>query len=130
MQLRPRHFILLAVVLGLFVFNIIRNRQRQHELLREQQQTQTQTTGATAAAWSAFDQAAALRDAPDEKFQPAFTALRSATEGATPGQDPLALRDVRACKTWLVFYRNPEWRANSKKHIDGCTKYHRDTDAQ
>ncbi len=129
MQLRPRHFVLLAVVIGLFVFNIVRHRRQQHQLLLEQQQTQSTATGALAVAWSVYDHAASLRDAPDAQFQAAFAALRSATEADIPNQTPLALSDIRACKTWLYFYRNPEWRANATKHINGCTKYHRDTTA-
>ena len=122
MQLRPRHYILLAVIIGLFVFNIVRHRRDQKAALRE-------TNALATPAWSAFDKAAALRDAPDDDFQPAFTALRAATEG--PANDvpdvAQALTDVRACKTWLVFYRNPQWRSNAKKHVNGCTQFHRDT---
>ncbi len=125
MQLRPRHYVLLAVVIGLFVFNIVRSHNRKKAELAALQQTNV----LAGPAWAAFDKAAALRDAPDAEFQPAFTALRSATEGpSTEAPDVAqALTDVRACKTWLVFYRTPNWRANSKKHVDGCAQYHRDT---
>ena len=122
MQLRPRHFILLAVVIGLFVYNIIHHRHQQRAALQ-------QTNTLADPAWSAFDKAAALRDAPDATFQPAFATLRTATEGpATTAPDiEQALSPVRACKTWLYFYRTPQWRDNATKHINGCTKYHRDT---
>jgi hypothetical protein len=119
MQLRPRHFILFAVIIALFAYNVVRYH-HQH------QATTPQTTATAAPAWSVFDKAAALRDAPDADFQPAFTTLRTATEApdASPND---GLTDVRACKTWLVFYRNPQWRPNATKHINGCLKYHRDT---
>jgi hypothetical protein len=122
MQLRPRHYVLLAVIIGLFVFNIVRHRRDQKAALRE-------TNALATPAWTAFDKAAGLRDAPDADFQPAFTALRSATEGPTTDAPDIAqaLTDVRACKTWLVFYRNPQWRSNAKKHVNGCTQFHRDT---
>lgn len=122
MQLRPRHYVLLTVIIGLFIFNIVRHRRDQKAALRE-------TNALSTPAWTAFDKAAALRDAPDADFQPAFTALRSATEGPTTDAPDIAqaLTDVRACKTWLVFYRNPQWRSNAKKHVNGCTQFHRDT---
>jgi len=125
MALRPRHYVLLAVVIGLFVFNIVRS----HNRKRAEQAALQQTNTLAAPAWAAFDTAAGLKDAPDAEFQPAFTALRNATEGpSTEASDMvLALTDVRACKTWLVFYRTPNWRANAKKHVDGCSQYHRDT---
>jgi len=125
MQLRPRHYVLLAVVIGLFVFNIVRS----HNRKKAEQAALQQTNALAGPAWAAFDKAAGLKDAPDADFQPAFTALRNATEGpSTESSDMvLALTDVRACKTWLVFYRTPSWRANAKKHVDGCAQYHRDT---
>jgi hypothetical protein len=121
MQLRPRHFVLLAIVIGLFVFNIIQYRRRHNAELRSEQ-----PNAVTVAAWSAFDHAAALRDAPDGQFLPAFNALRSATEGdaTTPYGDAFA--QVRACKTWLLFYRQPQWQANARKHVDDCAANHRD----
>jgi hypothetical protein len=38
-----------------------------------------------------------------------------------------ALTDVIHCKIWLNFYRNPVWQSNARKHVLGCTMYHRDT---
>jgi hypothetical protein len=125
MPLRPRHFVLLAILIGVFVFNIVQRNHRKKVELAELRQVNS----LAAPAWDAFDKAAGLRDAPDAQFQPAFTALRNATEG--PGTDAAdivqAQTDVRACKTWLVFYRTPSWRSNAKKHVDGCSQYHRDT---
>ena len=125
MPIRPRHYILLAAVLGLFIFNIVRYHRQKQANLAALQQTGTLSTPA----WSAFDKAAALRDAPDPAFQTAFAGLRAATEGPNTDAPDIAqaLTDVRACKTWLVFYRNPQWRANAQKHVNGCAQYHRDT---
>ena len=123
MKLQPRHFVLLAVILALFGWNIFRAHQRHQQELKSFQQSNS----AAASAWSAYDHASALRDAPDDQFQPAFTALRSATEGDVADQNAQALTAVRSCKTWLVFYRNPQWRSNARKHVDGCTKFHLDT---
>jgi hypothetical protein len=124
MQLRPRHYILFFLVVGLFVFNIVRNRKHKVPV--------TQQPGAPTSAWSAYDTAAALRDAPDAQFQPAFQNLRTLTE--TPENAPASAApedaNLRACKTWLVFYRNPQWRENAKKHVAGCTQFHRDAVAQ
>jgi hypothetical protein len=124
MQLRPRHYILLAVVIALFVYNIIKHRHDEHARLAA-----IQANPLAAPAWAAYDKAAALRDAPDDQFNPAFTALRTATEG--PGTEApdmaQALIDVVHCKIWLNIYRTPDWRSKAQKHIDGCTKFHRDT---
>jgi hypothetical protein len=124
MQLRPRHYILLAVVVGIFVFNVIKHR---HD---NQLRTSVAAPDPIAApAWAAYDKAAALRDAPDVQFQPAFTALRAATEGqnADAVSSSQSMADVIHCKIWLNFYRNPTWQPNARKHVLGCAQFHRDT---
>src|ERR1700727_820261 len=79
MNLRPRHYILLAVVIGLFIFNIVRHRRDQRNL--------TSTNNAPAPvvmttprintpAWVAFDHAASLRDDPPATFAPALHDLQ------------------------------------------------------
>jgi hypothetical protein len=123
MRLRPRHYILLAVVIGLFIFNVIKHR-------RDTKAAQAPTQNAlTAPAWAAYDKAAALKDAPDDQFKPAFEALRAVTEGPDAQQPDKAqaFTDVVNCKTWLYFYRTPSWRPNAIKHINGCVQFHRDT---
>jgi hypothetical protein len=125
MQLRPRHYVLLAIVIGLFIYNIVQYRRKKDARLAALRQT----NALAVPAWAAFDKAAALRDAPSSQFQPAFDALRAATEGPSTDAPDVAqaLIDVRACKTWLLFYRNPAWQSNARKHVNGCTQYHQDT---
>jgi len=125
MQLKPRHLVLLAIILLIFAYDIYRSHQRKQQEAHDLQQTNS----VAATAWTAYDHAASLRDASEDQFQTAFTSLRNATEGPTADQNAQALTDVRTCKTWLVFYRNPQWRDNAKKHVDGCVQYHRDTAA-
>ncbi len=125
MQLRPRHYILLVVVISLFVYNVIKHRHDE----RARQAALQSTNSLAAPAWAAYDKTAALRDAPEAQFQPAFTDLRSATEGPDAQQPDKAqaLTDVIACKTWLLFYRTPSWRHNAQKNVNGYIKFHRDT---
>jgi hypothetical protein len=123
MQLRPRHFILLAVVIGLFVFNIVKHRRD-----NQARNIAPVSSPTTAAAWAAYDHAAGLRDAPDAQFQPAFNDLRTATEGpdSSNAATAQAFAEVIHCKIWLNFYRNPTWQPNARKHVLGCTQFHRD----
>jgi hypothetical protein len=125
MQLRPRHLILLVVIIGLFVFNVVKHRLDQHARLAAMQPQNS----LTAPAWATYDKAAALRDAPDDQFKPAFDALRAVTEGpdAQQSDKSQAFTDLVNCKTWLYFYRNPSWKPNATKHVNGCVQYHRDT---
>jgi len=143
MRLRPRHFVLLAIVVGLFVYNIVQGRIRQRDLLRQQRQAQA---ALAAGAWSAFDRAAALRDAPDAQYLPAYDALRQATEdNAAPSStapsntttsQAAALAPVRGCKTWLMFYRqpapayatpHPTMHDRAAAHVATCMAAHRDS---
>jgi type II secretory pathway pseudopilin PulG len=117
--MRPRHYILLAILLALLAFNLIRYRQRK----QQQQAIAALQAVRTTPAWTAYDAAANLRDAPDAQFQPAFTALRAATETPAPEAN------ITACKTWLLFYRQPAWRDKARPHVNGCTQFHTDTTA-
>jgi len=123
MSLRPRHYVLLAVVIGLFIYNVVKHRRDQRAAAPPTQNV------LTAPAWAAYDKAAALRDAPDDQFKPAFEALRQATESPDAQQPDKAqaLTDAINCKTWLYFYRNPSWKASATKHVNGCVQFHRDT---
>ncbi len=134
MRLRPRHYVLFLLIVGVFVFNIVRNHHRR-------------TAPDTAAApvvvhnappaqtpgWLAFDHVASLRDAPTADFVPALHDLQQKLP-----TDPAAA-DLRGCLTWLEFYRQGMAQSNitsrtdatmkdrSIHHLAGCTKYHLDT---
>ena len=135
MRLRPRHYLLLALIIGIFVYNIVRNR-------RHVTNTSTITTApvvitgprAQSPGWEAFDHAAALRDAPGDQFEPAAAALQQQLAPDSRAPDPHA-PDIKGCQTWLAFYRQgmaqtrtaPQMKDRSARHIDGCVKYHLDT---
>jgi hypothetical protein len=131
MQLRPRHFILLAVVIGLFVFNVVRHRHAQQPTTFTRTQPVVITARPNFPVWTAFDHAATLRDAPEPQFQPAFQNLQQqiAAAPAQPG--------ISGCVTWLEFYRqgilhparDPQWKSRSEHHLDGCIQHHADTSA-
>jgi hypothetical protein len=130
MRLRPRHYVFIAVILALGVYNLIRSRR-----LREQATAPAPIPAAIgpipqSAAWHAFDQAAALRDAPDPQFQPALHNLNQQIASATaPGKT-----DLEGCQTWLLFYResaqhasaSDAWKQRSTQHLNVCASRHRD----
>jgi hypothetical protein len=137
MRLRPRHYILLAIILGLFVYNIIRH--------RRDTRPSVPTTPApivvtptkprlNTPAWSAFDHVASLRDAPDAQYQPALKNLNQLIP-LDPNQTDGHIADIKGCLTWLDFYRqgmaqthtDPNMKARSAHHLDTCTQYHLDT---
>lgn len=137
MSLRPRHYVLLAVVLGLFIFNMVRHR---HE---ERSAISTNTTPAPVIvnkprldtpAWAAFDHAAGLRDDPAATFAPALHDLQQLIP-VDPNQNDGHVQDLNGCMTWLEFYRqgaqpihpDPTMKAKAIHHIDDCVKYHQDT---
>ncbi len=139
MSLRPRHYVLLAIVLGLFLFNIVRHRRDQRNL------TSTSTTPAPVVvtkprldtpAWAAYDHAAALRDDPPATYEPAIQDLQKLLP-LDPNQNDGHLQDIHDCLTWLGVYRqgaaqsqsNHSIKAIAAHHIDNCVKYHQDTSA-
>jgi hypothetical protein len=130
MRLRPRHYILCAVIIAIFVVNIVRNRHRQTANVAPPAPVAMGPRIDTPA-WSAFDVAAGFRDGTDAQFQPALHDLQQqidATHDATT--TPLT-----GCKTWLLFYRQSvlhpskdlDWKNRSTSHVNGCVKYHADT---
>jgi hypothetical protein len=133
MRLRPRQYVLIALILLVGAFNLY----RVHRLRAKATALApapavvalAPAPPASSAAWSAFDAAAALRDAPDAQFQPALSTLNQKPDAATG--------DIFGCKTWLLFYRqnllhpsrDQDWKLRSERHLKGCTTQHQDTSA-
>ena len=147
MQLKPRHYVLFAIIVAIFIYNMVRH--------RRDTRPSASTTPAPIVitqprldtpAWAAFDHAAALRDAPDADFLPALKDLNqllpldpNPTDGHI-ADNHLAdnhIADIKGCLTWLNFYRqgmvqthaDPKMKLRSAHHLDTCTKYHLDTSA-
>jgi hypothetical protein len=133
MSLKPRHFVLIAVIIGIFLFNLYRHRQPRLPTDGTAPIVTSTHTPAQTPAWSSFDHAAALRDSTPTDFDPAMQALHQQLTAAT---DP-TVSDIKGCLTWLEFYRqgtlhpsrDPAWKDRSQHHLDGCVKYHLDTSA-
>ena len=136
MSLRPRHYVLIAVILGLFVFNIWRRRQPVPSVPPVATGAVRGTAGPAldTPAWRSFDKAAGLRDAASAQFDPAMHDLLQQVDIAHA--DP-AIADVKGCLTWLEFYRqgalhpssDPQWKQRSEHHLNGCVQFHLDTSA-
>jgi hypothetical protein len=129
MRFRPRHYILIAIILALGVYNFVRSRRAPRRVLAPTTVPANVGPAPQSAAWQAFDSAAGLRDAPDTQFQPALSALRQQIHTASGDQKT----DLDGCQTWLLFYRqnmhssgNDTWRQRSTQHLDNCVRYHRD----
>ena len=135
MRFRPRHYILIAIIVALGVFNFM----RRHHAPTPQPAASQPAIAIThavppesAAAWDAFDKTAALRDAPNEQFQPAMQALLKQIDATQPTS---AAVDVKGCETWLMFYRqgvlhpssDATWKTRSTQHLDTCVKTHQDS---
>ena len=123
MRLQPRHYLLLAILLALGLYNLIR-------LERKHAAASTPHLAGTPA-WQAYDRAAALRDAPEPQFTAALATLRPQTEAAT-GPDA---GDLRNCLMWLEYYRHSvpsasgkagDWAMLATSHVQSCMAEHRD----
>ena len=135
MHLRPRHYILIALILLLGVYNVMRLRRARPAAPDPIARHTPVIAGPRqeSAAWTAFDQAAALRDAPDAQFSPALSAFHKQTSAGS-GSDASPGPDLQGCTTWLQFYRQSilhpsrdlTWHNRSTEHLDSCVKYHRD----
>jgi hypothetical protein len=138
MSLRPRHYVLLAVILGLFIFNMVRHR-------HDERNAVSNTTPAPVIinkpridtpAWAAFDHAAALRNDPAATYDPALQDLNKLIP-LDPNQKDGHIEDIHGCMTWLEFYRqgaaqvhsDPKMKDRATHHLDNCVKYHQDTGA-
>ena len=132
MSLKPRHFVLIAIIVALFAFNIWRNR---HRVTPGEGPaavvTTTHPVAVQSPAWTAFDAAAALRAADATQFDPALQAFDTQLNAT---HDATAI-DLKGCRTWLVFYRqginhpsaDTSWKDRSDRHLNGCVKFHLDT---
>ncbi len=121
MRLRPRHYVLIGLVLLLGMWNLFRSAHR----------PATVTPGSNSPGWQAFDRAAGLRDAPEAQFTSALEALRAQSESATGPE----AADLRACQMWLLYYRHSVPMASGRpgdmamlatSHVHSCTASHRD----
>ncbi|MBW4038350.1 MAG: hypothetical protein HIU91_05620 [Acidobacteria bacterium] len=136
MRLRPRHYVLIAIIIGIFVFNIVRHRHDRETAHLNTQPAPIVVTGPrlNTPAWAAFDHAASLRDAPNTDFQPALADLQMLIP-LEPNQSDGHIADIHGCLTWLEFYRqgmaqatpDPKMKQRSQTHIQNCVKYHLDT---
>jgi len=139
MQLRPRHFILLAIIVGLFVFNIYRHRRTQQPTFSQQAapvllEPSTYADPAINNAWIDYEHAATQRDAPAAQFNPLLDTFNKAqtaihTTIANSANDPTI--DLENCKVWLLSYRSgtitgPSAHTQALQHVDRCVRLHRD----
>ena len=125
MRLKPRHYLLIAILLALGIYNIVRLERRRSTAANPS----LHASGTPA--WQAFDRAAALRDAPETQFTPALEALRPQASAST-GPDA---GDLRNCLMWLEYYRHSvpsaagksgDWAMLATSHVQSCMAEHRD----
>lgn len=123
MRFQTRHYVLIAIIIALGIWNFVR--------LRHRGGLSTGTNSSGNPTWQAFDRAANLRDAPDAQFTPALDTLRAQTEEAT-GPDAA---DLRGCQMWLLYYRHSvpmaagkpgDWASLATSHVQSCLATHRD----
>lgn len=129
--MRPRHYVLLALIVGLGIFNFVRMR---HAATPQTPTPVVMENGPIpqSATWTAFDKAVSKRDAAESDFAPALQGLEQAEEAAPAGDKTLP--EVKGCQTWLLFYRqgvmhpskDTSWRDRSTKHLDECVRTHHD----
>ena len=129
MRLKPRHYVLFLVIVSVFVWNIVRNHHRAPALQPPPAPIVHTGPPPQSPGWTAFDAAAALRDAPDAQYLPALKSLQSIYP-----TDPNHA-DIDGCLTWLEFYRQGmahighdfEGKQRSLRHLNGCAQLHLDT---
>lgn len=129
MRFRPRHYVLIAIIVALGVYNFVRMHRARQRVVAPTNVSQPTGPAPQSSAWQAFDSAAGLRDAGDAQFQPALSTLKQQIQTAASDQKA----DLDGCQTWLLFYRqnmhaatNDSWRQRSTKHLDSCVHFHRD----
>src|ERR1700751_2737943 len=129
MRLRPRHYVLIAVILALGVYNLVRMHRAPQRVIAPTNNSVSVEPISQSPAWQAFDKVAALRDAGDDQFQPALQAFNQQMASASKQEKP----DLDGCHTWLLFYRqnahaasNDSWRQRGTQHLNNCVSQHRD----
>jgi|HubBroStandDraft_5_1064220.scaffolds.fasta_scaffold05010_7 hypothetical protein len=129
MRFRPRHYILIVIILALGVYNFIRMHRAPQRVIAPTNNSVSVGPISQSPAWQAFDKAASLRDAGDDQFQPALSALKQQTASSSAQEKP----DLEGCQTWLLYYRHnaslgPQdtWRQRSTQHLNNCVSQHRD----
>lgn len=129
MRFRPRHYILIVIILALGVYNLIRMHRAPQRVIAPTNVAVSTGPVSQSPAWQAFDKAAALRDAGDAQFQPALQQLHHEIDAASAQEK----QDLDGCQTWLLFYRqnahaSPQdaWRQRSTQHLNNCVGQHRD----
>jgi hypothetical protein len=128
MRFRPRHYVLIAIILALGIYNFIRIH-RAHGPQNVTVNVAPSGPISQSSAWQAFDKAASLRDTSDAQFQAALQQLHHEIDIASAKEKP----DLDGCQTWLIFYRqnshaapNDTWRQRSTQHLNNCVSQHRD----
>jgi hypothetical protein len=129
MRFRPRHYVLIVVILALGIYNLIRMHRAPQRVIAPTNNSVNIGPVSQSPAWQAFDKAAALRDAGDDEFQPALSALKQQIASASTPEKA----DLDGCHTWLLFYRQnahtsvqDAWRQRSTQHLNNCVSQHRD----
>jgi hypothetical protein len=129
MRLRPRHYVLIAIILALGIYNLVRMHRAPQRVIAPTNSSASVGPVSQSPAWQAFDRAAALRDAGDDQFQSALQRFRQQMSSASAKEK----QDLDGCQTWLIFYRQnahagsqDSWRQRSTQHLNNCVSQHRD----
>jgi hypothetical protein len=124
-MLKRRQYVLIALIIAIGSFNFWRMRSARRQLAAP-----PAVARGTSPVWPLFDDAVAVRDAPDAQFQPALQALNKAVDSASTSPE---IADLQGCQTWLLFYRQehlhpstPTKLAQQQHHLDSCLTNHRD----
>src|ERR1700761_2475690 len=101
MRFRPRHYVLIVIILALGIYNLIRMHRAPQRVIAPTNNSVSVGPVSQSPAWQAFDKAASLRDAGDDQFQPALQQFRQQVDSASAQEKS----DLNGCQTWLIFYR-------------------------
>lgn len=138
--MKPRHYILIAVLIGVAIFDYFHMKQRKAKLVVTEQAAPVVVNGVPSApapapaadapvtdAWLAYEHAANLRDAPAADFTPTLTRFETAKAQVPAKPGSYDAQDLDTCRMWLLQYRKGGGMKDmSSRHIDTCAKQHRD----